>query len=217
MTTVITRFGELRDSVGRSLASVASQARTSAANFASALIGKAIEAKTGFVRAVSQLAADALGRVRALPGQIRSALGNLGGLLFSAGAAVIRGFISGIQSQISQLAGVLQNITSRLPDWKGPEDVDRMILFNAGQAVMKGFQDGIASQVGSLRDQLGGITGVIPAAAAIGGLSAPSITNAFQPIINVRIGDEPLVAIVDTQISANNQQRNRVAAQGVRR
>lgn len=217
VTTVITRFGELRDSVGRSLASVASQARTSAANFASALIGKAIEAKTGFVRAVSQLAADALGRVRALPGQIRSALGNLGGLLFSAGAAVIRGFISGIQSQIARLAGVLQDITSRLPEWKGPADVDANILFHSGQLVMKGFQDGIASQVGSLQAQLGSITAAIPAAVGGSRLTVPKNDTVFQPRISVLIGNEQLAPYIQRQIDQVNFMRNRTAAQGVRR
>lgn len=217
VTAVITRFGELRDSVGRSLATLASNARTSAANFASALIGKAIEAKTGFLRGVAGLVAEALGKVRALPGQIRSALGNLGGLLFNAGASVISGFISGIRSRIGELAGVLAGITSRLPDWKGPADTDASILFKSGQLVMDGFQRGIDSRVGSLQAQLAGLTGMIPAAAGVGGIAAPNVTTNVQPIIQVRIGNEQLVGFIDTQISSNNQTRNRVASQGVRR
>lgn len=219
LTTVVTRFGDLRDSAGRSLATLASNARTSAANFASALIGKAIEAKDGFLRGVAKMASDAVAKVRALPGQIRGALGNLGGLLFSAGSAVISGFISGIRSQIGRLAGVLADITSRIPDWKGPAIVDANILFKSGQLVMAGFQRGIDSQVGSLQAQLAGITGAIPsfAGASLSGVSAPAAASVGPTIVNVRIGNEQLTGFIDTQIDQSNQTRNRVASQGVRR
>ena len=219
LTIVVTRFGDLRDSASRSLATLAVNARTSAANFASALIGKAIEAKTGFLRGVAQLVSDAIGKVRALPGQIRGALGNLGGLLFSAGASVISGFISGIQSQISRLAGVLGGITSRLPDWKGPADVDANILFKSGQLVMEGFQRGIDSQIVSLQNQLAGITAAIPgfAVAGLNAPAAPSVSTNLQPVITVMIGNEQLDGFINTRIDSNNETRNRVAAQGVRR
>lgn len=218
LTTVVTRFSDLRDSAGRSLATLASNARTSAANFASALIGKAIEAKTGFLRGVAQLVTDAIGKVRALPGQIRGALGSLGGLLFSAGASVISGFISGIQSQISRLAGVLQGITSRLPSWKGPADVDANILYRAGQLVMEGFQAGISSKLGSLQMQLGSITASIPAALGpqVSAVRAP--TQSTRPPFNVQvfIGNQQLDA--RTRLIANEQLAGnaRTMAQGVR-
>lgn len=218
ITTVITRFGDLKDSAGRSLATLASNARTAAANFASSLIGKAIEAKDGFLRGVARLVADAVGKVRALPGQIRGALGNLGGLLFSAGASVISGFISGIRSRISELAGVLGGITSRLPKWKGPADVDATILFQSGQLVMQGFQRGIDSQLGSLREQLGGITGALPGVAVAGMTAAiPAVNNAFSPTLLVQIGNEPIRAIVATEVDTIDRRNSRTAAQGVRR
>lgn len=214
---VATRFTDLKDSVGRSLATLASNARTAAANFATSLVTKAIEAKTGFLRGVAQLVSDTLGKIRALPGQIRSALGGLSGLLFSAGQAVIGGFLSGIRSRVGEIAGLLGSITDRLPKWKGPEDVDKNILFESGQLVMQGFQAGIDSQVASLREQLAGITAFLPSAVGVGAVAAPGVTTNVQPIINVSIGNERLTGFIDTQINANNQTRNRIAAQGVRR
>ena len=86
-----------------------------------------------------------------------------------------------------------------------------------GQNTIQGFINGIQASLPQLNSAVAGAFGGVPAVAGVGALAAPAVNNNFQPIINVRIGDEPLVAIVDTQISANNQQRNRVAAQGVRR
>lgn len=216
ITTVITRFGDLRDSTGRSLATLATNARTSAANFASALIGKAIEAKAGFVRGVASMAADALARVRALPGQIRSALGNLGGLLVAAGRAVISGFIAGIRSQIGALISTFAGITNKIPDWKGPADVDASVLFRSGQLVMEGFEAGITSKLGSLQSLLTGVTASLPGL-AVAGVAAPPSNTSLNPTIVVQIGNERLDGFIDTRIDTNNQTRNRVAAQGVRR
>jgi hypothetical protein len=49
-----------------------------------------------------------------------------------------------------------------LPDWKGPEAVDRRILERSGQLVMEGFRRGLTDEFASVRKTLAGLTGDLP-------------------------------------------------------
>ena len=122
-------------------------------------------------RWVSSVAANvgkAVAWFHGLPGRIVSAVGNLGGLLVSAGRSVIDGLIAGVQSAIPGLSGVLHAVTSLIPSWKGPMDVDRLLLYPNGQAIMGGLIKGIGDTVPALHSQLAGITGSISGAAGGG-------------------------------------------------
>lgn len=99
-----------------------------------------------------------LGLVRSIPGKILGALGNLGSLLYNAGASVIRGFINGIQSMIGAVKNTLSSLTSLLPDWKGPAKVDAKILFGSGKLVMEGFRAGLENEFGAVKSTLQGFT-----------------------------------------------------------
>src|SRR5699024_4330061 len=55
-----------------------------------------------------------LGFVRSIPSRIRSALGNLGSLLKSAGRNVVQGLINGIKSMISNVGSAMSNIASTI-------------------------------------------------------------------------------------------------------
>lgn len=96
--------------------------------------------------------------VASIPGRITGALGNLGGLLWNAGASVIRGFINGIKSMIGSVRSTLSGLTSMLPSWKGPAQVDAKILQKSGELVMGGFQAGLESQFGAVQSTLEGFT-----------------------------------------------------------
>lgn len=142
--------------------------------------------RSRFSQAVADRVAEVVRYLQGLPGRIRGALGNLGGLLYNAGQNLIRGFIHGIQSMVSSLRSTLGGITASLPDWKGPAETDARILTPAGRSVIASFQAGIAAQVPALQRQLAGITTglpgmamgqVAPAAGGYGGAAAP------QPIV----------------------------------
>ncbi|WP_266783128.1 hypothetical protein [Streptomyces sp. NBC_01565] len=105
---------------------------------------------------------ELLARIREIPGQARAALGDLGGVLWNAGARLISGLIDGIKSRIGSLRGTLSGITSSLPDWKGPAEVDAKILTPAGASLIEGFQRGITAATPGLEAQLGGLTGALP-------------------------------------------------------
>jgi phage-related protein len=93
-----------------------------------------------------------------LPDRILTTVANFGSLLYNAGVNLIQGLLRGIRDHIPGLKGLLNWVTSMLPDWKGPEDKDRRILYPAGQAVMSGFVTGINAGKAELRDALTGIT-----------------------------------------------------------
>ena len=96
--------------------------------------------------------------VRALPGKIASAVGNLSGLLYNAGVQIIQGLISGITSQLASLASTLGHVTGMIPDLKGPLDRDRKLLRPGGQAIIEGLISGIEDRKGDLERRLKDIT-----------------------------------------------------------
>lgn len=148
-TTLGTYFDGIATAIGGSVRGMATDVSTGFDNMASAVTTKVGEVVTF---------------ARGIPGQLQSALGNLGSLLFNAGSSLIQGLIDGIASKIGELKGMLGGITKLLPDWKGPESVDKKILFPSGQWVMQGFIDGILSEVGTIMGTLGGITTALPGA-----------------------------------------------------
>jgi len=93
---------------------------------------------------VSSGISSVVSTVQRLPGAIAGALGNLGGILVSAGQQVIQGFINGITGAFGAVKAKLGELTSMLPDWKGPAKRDKTILTPAGQLVIQSFIDGIA-------------------------------------------------------------------------
>ena len=88
----------------------------------------------------------------------KSALGNLGNTLWSAGKSLIDGFVSGIKSAFGSVQSALGGLTGMLPSWKGPEDLDKVLLVPAGRMVIGGFVRGLESQYPRVRDSLTGLT-----------------------------------------------------------
>lgn len=100
--------------------------------------------------------------VKALPGKILAAVGDLGDLLFNAGKALIGGLIDGIGEMIKPLKDTLGAITDLIPGEKGPPKRDRVLLRPNGRLIMEGLIAGIRDEVPNLQRQLGGLTGSIP-------------------------------------------------------
>lgn len=155
-------YENFKEDVKAAIAGMASSVATRLQGFVGELRRRAAEGAVAFVLGVSRMVSDAVRNIRDLPGKIKRALPNAGSILYGIGRSIISGLISGIQSQISNLAGTLGGITNMIPNWKGPESVDKKLLVPAGQSLMGGLMRGIAAQVPALRDQLQGITGQLP-------------------------------------------------------
>jgi hypothetical protein len=109
---------------------------------------------------------SAAGTARSAIGSVKSAVigafSGAGGWLVAAGRNIINGLISGIQAGFGRVQGLLSSLTSMLPDWKGPAEVDKKILEDSGRMVIDGFGRGMASEVGAIKKQLGDLTGDLP-------------------------------------------------------
>lgn len=117
-----------------------------------------------------------------IPGQIMGVFDDLGYSLYRAGQSIINSFISGIQSRFYAVERTLLDLTSHLPDWKGPPEVDARILSPSGKLLMDGLMGGISSRVPALRAQLQGITGDIAGMPlGVGVPSLPGIASATGP------------------------------------
>lgn len=112
------------------------------------------KARTATLNGISKVVQYAKG----IPARIVSAVGDLSRILYSAGQSAIQGLIDGIGSKAADLAGVLGDLTAKIPDWKGPLDKDRKLLEPGGKAIMDGLMDGIESRRKALQDQLAEIT-----------------------------------------------------------
>ncbi|MFI7071868.1 hypothetical protein [Micromonospora sediminicola] len=139
------------------------------------IVGRAFtSAALAAISGAARIVSGALEKIRALPGQARSALGGVrsavtgafsgaGSWLADAGRRIIDGLISGLRSGFDRVRSTLGSLTSMLPDWKGPAEVDRKILEASGEMVMAGFDRGLRSRFTDIQKTLGDLTGDLPA------------------------------------------------------
>ncbi|MBQ9041415.1 MAG: tape measure protein [Eggerthellaceae bacterium] len=99
--------------------------------------------------------------ISSIPDKIMSIFSGAGSWLIDAGRQIIDGLISGISGALGGLQDMLSSVTSLIPDWKGPEDVDRNLLVESGEFIMGGLINGIQSQMRNLRSALGNVTSSI--------------------------------------------------------
>lgn len=118
------------------------------------LIG-ARSAAGSFGKAVSTAISTAVGLFRSLGSTIRTAVGNLGNLLFDAGRRVIQGLINGVKSMlgslgsiISQAAGVVRDFWPFSPAKRGPLS-GRGDMKLAGQNLVGRLVEGVADRFGA--------------------------------------------------------------------
>lgn len=139
---------------------------------------------------------DFLSTIAGLPGRILSAIGNLGSLLWSAGADLIRGLIDGVQAMIGSLQSTFSGITSMIPDWKGPRDVDLQLLTGAGEDIMTGLTEGIQGSMPGLRRTLQGVTDGIPSSVSASVRHSGVATQEQRVVIDVTGGEDALINLI---------------------
>lgn len=202
--------------VRRVLTDVNDFTRGALGDFVTTAITKGNEAADGFADALQNGLEDALYFVATLPQRIVSALGDLGSLLYDQGARLISGFVDGIESKIGAVTSTLSGLTSKLPDWKGPAELDARILTPSGELLIDGLIAGIQRAVPRVRAELQGLTGQLPSfGPQMAGVSAPAAAVA-TPVIHVSIGNEAVDQYVSVRADRVYNERARTAAQGVR-
>ena len=88
---------------------------------------------------------DVVDWFRGLPSRIVSAIGNVGSLLYNAGASIISGFLDGLKSMWDSVTGWISGIGDWITEHKGPPAYDRVMLVNNGRLIMQGFARGLRS------------------------------------------------------------------------
>lgn len=127
--------------------------------------------------------------VRGLPGKLVSALGNLGGLLLSAGKSLIQGLINGIQSKVSEVTGLLNHLTDLISQAKGPPEKDKVLLTPHGQWIMQSLINGIDKMIPTVLNKMSGLTLDIAASVNPNGLGTVAPAVAANAVANQMSGN----------------------------
>ncbi len=144
---------------------------------------------TSLVNNIRSRLNNAVSIVRSLPGRIRSAVGNLAGLLVAAGRNVINGLINGIQSRLGALrakaaaaASVIRNLFPFSPAKEGPLSGSGSPEI-AGGKIATMIASGMQRRVGSIQDAAKAM-----ADATMGRTSGSGLDFAGQGIMRSALG-----------------------------
>ncbi len=109
-----------------------------------------VQAAGKFASAVKDKAGDVVQAVGTIPGKAKAALGNLGGLLVSAGQALVQGLINGITSRISALVSKMSELASKVKGFLpgSPVKTGPLKTWNRGGGPGAALVDRIASGLG---------------------------------------------------------------------
>ena len=81
--------------------------------------------------------------------------------LFSAGQAILQGFLDGLQSVWSSVTDFVGGIAGWIADHKGPIEYDRKLLIPAGNAIMGSLDNGLIDGFKDVKKTVGGMAGEI--------------------------------------------------------
>lgn len=81
--------------------------------------------------------------------------------LWSAGKAILDGFLGGLKSAWGAVTDFVGGIASWIADHKGPIEYDRKLLIPAGNAIMQGLNRGLQDRFKDVKKSVGGMAGEI--------------------------------------------------------
>lgn len=81
--------------------------------------------------------------------------------LWSAGKAILDGFLGGLKSAWGAVTDFVGGIASWIRDHKGPIEYDRKLLIPAGNAIMQGLNRGLQDRFKDVKKSVGGMAGEI--------------------------------------------------------
>ena len=89
-----------------------------------------------------------------LGGKIKSALGNLGSLLVSAGSSIINGLLNGIKQKFEDVKSFVGGIGDWIAAHKGPKEYDLKLLIPNGGWIMESLATGLEKALPTVKDAL---------------------------------------------------------------
>ena len=150
---------------------------------------------------------EVLNGARDLPSAFRAALGDIGRVLWDAGNRLIGGLIDGIRAKFRELRDTLTNLTSMLPQWKGPVSVDAKLLTSNGRLIIGSLVDGFRQEEPDVKSYLNDLTGFIGGfGPSAGSLAAPGPRSGGREVLIIRSDGSPvgdlLVTLLQPTINA---------------
>lgn len=210
---------------------------TAAAGAIGNAVGNMITAVGRFLTAVRDKFGEAVAFVRGIPGKIVAAIGNLGSVLYDAGADLIQGLINGIMSKLAAIGDAMGSVTSKIGGFLPGSPVKEGPLRSwnnggAGKRLAALLADGIHAGTPSVARAAGGMAGAIslggssiagsrvtsPVGVATYGNIGPITTRDSGPVL-VEMGPKTLAAMARMDISAAREfgkEINGAAARGAR-
>ena len=130
-----------------------------------------------------------------LGSMILEAVGDLGGLLLDVGASIINGLLDGLRSGWDAVSGFFGELTSMIPEWKGPEQRDKRLLTPSAHMIMGSLVSGLEDEIPEVEKTLAGITDRIQtgidASANVSVAQAPSGNAAIVDTLNLILARIP--------------------------
>lgn len=167
------KIANIRNTISNGVTFILATIRNAMANVPGIFRDAFVRAASSVAQAIGRMAVSVGQQLASLAGRARSALANVrstiigafagaGSWLRSAGSQIIDGLVGAIRGAFGRVRSVLGELTSMLPDWKGPASVDRKILWDSGEMVMQGFEKGLRSEFASVRSSLAALTSELP-------------------------------------------------------
>jgi hypothetical protein len=123
-----------------------------------------------------------------LPGNILTALGDLGSLLVDAGRAIIQGLWDGMKAVWGEVTGWLGSLGGAIVDLKGPPSYDAVMLTDNGELIMQSLRRGM--ELGFDRD-------VAPFLSGLGGGGLSATLAGARTTSPAMAGGTPISVVVE--------------------
>ena len=96
---------------------------------------------SSLIKGIAQMIPEVLGKIANMGGEIVSNLSKID--LWSAGSAIINGFLNGIKSAFEGVKNFIGGVANWIAEHKGPISFDRRLLIPHGNAIMDSLQEGL--------------------------------------------------------------------------